>query len=117
MSRDQIHDRLIHVAKNENVNISDDGVDAILSLSNGDMRRVLNLLQAPSMGNIFIRIDKLFTLFWITFLQAIPEPVFSFYLGDEADGELTFGGYDSSKFEGNDFESGNHITLNRLPMQ
>jgi len=32
--------------------------------------------------------------------KAIPEPVFSFYLGDEADGELTFGGYDSSKFEG-----------------
>lgn len=32
--------------------------------------------------------------------KAIPEPVFSFYLGDEADGELTFGGYDSTKFEG-----------------
>ena len=42
LSRDQIHDRLIHVAKSENVKISDDGVDAILSLSNGDMRRVLN---------------------------------------------------------------------------
>eukprot|EP00592_Proboscia_alata_P007898 CAMPEP_0194367042 /NCGR_PEP_ID=MMETSP0174-20130528/15148_1 /TAXON_ID=216777 /ORGANISM="Proboscia alata, Strain PI-D3" /LENGTH=348 /DNA_ID=CAMNT_0039142603 /DNA_START=416 /DNA_END=1462 /DNA_ORIENTATION=- len=32
--------------------------------------------------------------------NAIPEPVFSFYLGDNSDGELTFGGYDSSKFEG-----------------
>jgi len=32
--------------------------------------------------------------------NAIPEPVFSFYLGNEADGELTFGGYDSTKFEG-----------------
>lgn len=27
-------------------------------------------------------------------------PIFSFYLGDNQDGELTFGGYDSSKFEG-----------------
>ncbi|KAG7343927.1 aspartyl protease [Nitzschia inconspicua] len=27
-------------------------------------------------------------------------PIFSFYLGDNGPGELTFGGYDSSKFEG-----------------
>lgn len=27
-------------------------------------------------------------------------PIFSFYLGDDKPGELTFGGYDSSKFEG-----------------
>jgi len=30
----------------------------------------------------------------------IDEPMFSFYLGDNADGELTFGGYDSEKFTG-----------------
>lgn len=30
----------------------------------------------------------------------VDQPVFSFYLGDNAPGELTFGGYDSSKFEG-----------------
>lgn len=30
----------------------------------------------------------------------VDQPVFAFYLGDNADGELTFGGYDSSKFEG-----------------
>ena len=30
----------------------------------------------------------------------VDQPVFSFYLGDNGPGELTFGGYDSSKFEG-----------------
>ncbi len=30
----------------------------------------------------------------------VDQPIFSFYLGDNAPGELTFGGYDTSKFEG-----------------
>lgn len=30
----------------------------------------------------------------------VKDPVFAFYLGDEGDGELTLGGYDSSKFDG-----------------
>ena len=30
----------------------------------------------------------------------VDQPIFSFYLGDNAPGELTFGGYDSSKFHG-----------------
>jgi len=30
----------------------------------------------------------------------VDQPIFSFYLGDNEDGELTFGGYDASKFEG-----------------
>jgi hypothetical protein len=30
----------------------------------------------------------------------LDQPLFSFYLGDNGPGELTFGGYDSSKFIG-----------------
>lgn len=30
----------------------------------------------------------------------VDQPIFAFYLGDNQPGELTFGGYDSSKFEG-----------------
>jgi len=30
----------------------------------------------------------------------VDQPIFAFYLGDNKPGELTFGGYDSSKFEG-----------------
>jgi len=31
----------------------------------------------------------------------LDQPVFSFYIGDNQDGELTIGGYDSTKFKGN----------------
>jgi len=51
LSREQIHGRLVEVAKAENVEFTDDGIDAILSLSGGDMRRVLNLLQSTAMSS------------------------------------------------------------------
>lgn len=50
LSRAQIYDRLIHVANEEKVKYSDDGIESILSLSGGDMRRVLNLLQTTAMS-------------------------------------------------------------------
>jgi replication factor C subunit 3/5 len=50
LSRDQIYGRLVDVAKAENVNITPDGIEAILTLSGGDMRRVLNLLQSTVMS-------------------------------------------------------------------
>ena len=49
--RDQIYGRLVEVAKAENVNYTDNGLEAILSLSGGDMRRVLNLLQSTAMSS------------------------------------------------------------------
>lgn len=50
LSRDQIRDRLVHVANQEHVKYTEDGMEAILSLSGGDMRRVLNLLQTTAMS-------------------------------------------------------------------
>ncbi|OLY79802.1 Replication factor C subunit 5 [Smittium mucronatum] len=44
--KDQIVDRMDYIIKNENVDITIDGKQAILDLSGGDMRRVLNILQA-----------------------------------------------------------------------
>lgn len=51
LSRDQIHGRLLEVAKAENLDYAEDGIEAILSLSGGDMRRVLNLLQSTAMSS------------------------------------------------------------------
>jgi replication factor C subunit 3/5 len=51
LSPKQIKGRLEYVAKQENVNLTEDGVQAILALSGGDMRRVLNLLQSTAMSN------------------------------------------------------------------
>jgi len=46
----QIRGRLEEIAKEERVPITKDGVEAILDLSGGDMRRVLNLLQSTAMS-------------------------------------------------------------------
>lgn len=50
LSQPQMHGRLLDVAKSESINYKDDGIQAILRLSGGDMRRVLNLLQSTSMS-------------------------------------------------------------------
>ena len=53
------------------------------------------------MGFTSISIDNTPTVFENAIDQGIlDEPVFSFYLGDNKPGELTFGGYDEEKFEG-----------------
>lgn len=43
--------RLQHVARAEDCHVTSDGLDAILRLSGGDMRRVLNLLQSTVMSH------------------------------------------------------------------
>jgi replication factor C subunit 3/5 len=53
-----IKNRLIEIADKESVNISPDGINAILSLSGGDMRRVLNLLQATAMSSSSTIVDE-----------------------------------------------------------
>lgn len=49
---EQIRGRLEEVATIENVPLTENGIEAILDLSCGDMRRVLNLLQSTSMSNL-----------------------------------------------------------------
>ena len=53
------------------------------------------------LGFTSISIDGATTVFENAIAEGqVDEPVFAFYLGDNADGELTFGGIDESKFEG-----------------
>jgi hypothetical protein len=55
------------------------------------------------MGFTSISIDNAVTVFENAIQQnAVEQPVFAFYLGDNAPGELTLGGYDTSKFEGDE---------------
>lgn len=51
LSRDQIQGRLEDVAVAEHCTMTPDGMNAILNLSGGDMRRVLNLLQSTAMSH------------------------------------------------------------------
>lgn len=51
LSQSQIKGRLEEVAAMEDCKTTPDGIDAILRLSGGDMRRVLNLLQSTAMSS------------------------------------------------------------------
>uniref|UniRef100_A0A914V2L8 Activator 1 subunit 5 n=1 Tax=Plectus sambesii TaxID=2011161 RepID=A0A914V2L8_9BILA len=48
--REQMLPRLRYVVEQEKVNITEDGEQALLTLSQGDMRRVLNVLQSAAMA-------------------------------------------------------------------
>ncbi|MEM3326772.1 MAG: Replication factor C small subunit, partial [Thermoproteus sp.] len=45
MPKELMAKRLAYIAKQEGVELTDDGVDAIYEISQGDMRRAINLLQ------------------------------------------------------------------------
>lgn len=46
LSSEQILPRLDTIVKEENLNVSEDGKEALIALSGGDMRKVLNVLQS-----------------------------------------------------------------------
>jgi len=51
LKREHIQGRLEEISTKEKCNTTPDGIDAILRLSGGDMRRVLNLLQSTAMSS------------------------------------------------------------------
>ncbi|CAI4229138.1 unnamed protein product [Auanema sp. JU1783] len=57
----QIIPRLDHVIENEKLEVTEDGKKALLSLSGGDMRRVLNVLQSVSMAFDNINEDAVYS--------------------------------------------------------
>lgn len=56
----QIRSRLIEVADAEKVDYTEDGIQSILGLSGGDMRRVLNLLQSTAMSSGLVNEKNVF---------------------------------------------------------
>merc|ERR1719410_1240183 len=51
LTNEQIAGRGRYVADCEKVEVTDDGVEAIVQVGGGDMRRVLNVFQTTSMGH------------------------------------------------------------------
>lgn len=48
LPKDKVIERLKFIAKNENIDVSQDGYDAIWEVSSGDMRKAINILQSAS---------------------------------------------------------------------
>ncbi|CAL1615733.1 unnamed protein product [Knipowitschia caucasica] len=61
LAPEQMIPRLEHVIKEENIDITSDGMKAIVTLSSGDMRRSLNILQSTSMAYGKVSEDTVYT--------------------------------------------------------
>ncbi|CAH0398300.1 unnamed protein product [Chilo suppressalis] len=61
LQQSQIVPRLKEIAAAEGVNMSEDGVKALLTLSGGDMRKVLNTLQSTWLAYRDVTEDKVYT--------------------------------------------------------
>ncbi|XP_051925029.1 replication factor C subunit 5 [Hippocampus zosterae] len=58
---DQMIPRLQHVVQQESIDITPDGMKALVTLSSGDMRRSLNILQSTSMAYGRVSEDTVYT--------------------------------------------------------
>lgn len=61
LSSDQILPRLDYVVEKENLTVSEDGKKALMDLSGGDMRKVLNVLQSTWMAFKDVTEDNVYT--------------------------------------------------------
>merc|ERR1712083_325046 len=61
LQENQIVPRLEHVATTENVTITEDGKEALMTLSQGDMRKVINILQSCNMAFGEVTEDNVYT--------------------------------------------------------
>ena len=53
--------RLNHVITYENIIVTDDGMKAVVTLANGDMRKALNILQSTSLAHTEVDEDSVYT--------------------------------------------------------
>eukprot|EP00092_Neocalanus_flemingeri_P035545 GFUD01038690.1.p1 GENE.GFUD01038690.1~~GFUD01038690.1.p1 ORF type:complete len:333 (+),score=112.92 GFUD01038690.1:175-1173(+) len=61
LGAEQILPRLEHVCREENVSITEDGKQALMTLSQGDMRKVINILQSCNMAFGEVTEDNVYT--------------------------------------------------------
>ncbi|WP_209683333.1 replication factor C small subunit [Methanohalophilus levihalophilus] len=62
LSGDAVRERCIYIAKQEGLDIAEDGLEAIMYVSGGDMRKAINALQAASMFDTVIHSDGIYRI-------------------------------------------------------
>jgi len=60
LSDDDVRKYIERIAKSENLGITKDGIDAVIEISEGDLRKVSNILQASSIANKKINADVVY---------------------------------------------------------
>ncbi len=49
ISNDSIRKKILEIGEKQQINITNDGIETIIKISNGDMRKVINILQSTTM--------------------------------------------------------------------
>jgi len=62
ISHDAVKERIIHIAQLEDLTITDDGLDAIIYVSQGDMRKAINAMQAAGLLNKEIGMEAIYQI-------------------------------------------------------
>ncbi|WP_300608793.1 replication factor C small subunit [Methanohalophilus sp.] len=62
LSGEAIKERCIYISRQEGLDIADDGLEAIVYISGGDMRKAINALQAASMFDTTIHSDSIYRI-------------------------------------------------------
>lgn len=62
LSADQMSIQIKRVAKAEQLTVTDDGMEALVQLAHGDMRRALNVMQSTSMAFPVVSMDNVYTV-------------------------------------------------------
>lgn len=58
LKKEHMINKALAVAKNENINITEDALNSLINVGHGDMRRILNCLQVVSMSHKNLTIDE-----------------------------------------------------------
>lgn len=59
---EDIAKRLMHIAENEGLELTEEGIQALLYVAEGDMRRAINVLQAAAALDVVITDENVFTV-------------------------------------------------------
>lgn len=58
LKKEHMINKALAVAKNENINVTEDALNSLINVGHGDMRRILNCLQVVSMSHKNLTIDE-----------------------------------------------------------
>lgn len=71
LSNDAIKERLRFIAKNEHVDLKEDGLDALVEVSEGDLRKAINLLQSVAYFGVPVNKDLVYRTAGIVFPEHV----------------------------------------------
>mgnify|MGYP000076502963 CR=1 FL=1 len=82
LSLEDIKGRLLYIAKNENVDLKEDGLEAIIEVSEGDLRKAINLLQSVAYLGIPVTKEVVYRTAGLVYPEYVREIILKAFKGD-----------------------------------